>query len=67
MSLSVEGDQLVGAGGFSMPLEDVLRLKTRGFSLDRTVLAVLGGVVLVPVALIVWVITDCGDQSISMC
>jgi hypothetical protein len=58
VSPSVEGDQLVGAGGFSMPLEDVLRLETRGFSLDRTVLAVLGGVVLVPVAFIVWVIAD---------
>ena len=34
---SVEGDQLVGAGDFSMPLEDVLQLETRGFSLDRTV------------------------------
>ena len=44
VSPSVEGDQLVGAGGFSMPLEDVLRLETRGFSLDRTVLAVIVGV-----------------------
>ncbi len=38
VSPSVEGDQLVGAGDFSMPLEDVLRLEVRGFSLGRTVL-----------------------------
>ena len=67
VSPSVEGDQLVGAGGFSMPLEDVLRLETRGFSLDRTVLAVLGGVVLLPVALIAWLLIDCRGQSFSMC
>ena len=35
---SVEGDQLVGAGGFSMPLSDILGLEVRGFSLGRTVL-----------------------------
>jgi hypothetical protein len=63
VSPSVEGDQLVGAGGFSMPLEAVLRLETRGFSLDRTVLAVLGGVVLLPVALIVGVIIHCSDEE----
>ena len=67
VSPSVEGDQLLGAGGFSMPLEDVLRLETRGFSLDRTVLAVLGGVVLLPVALIAWLLIDCRGQSFSMC
>ena len=67
VSPSVEGDQLVGAGDFSMPLEDVLRLETRGFSLDRTVLAVLGGVVLLPVALIAWLLIDCRGQSFSMC
>ena len=37
VSPSVEGDQLVGAGGFSMPLEDVLRLEIREFSLGRTI------------------------------
>ena len=42
VSPSVEGDQLVGAGGFSMPLEDVLRLEVRGFSLGRTILAGVG-------------------------
>jgi hypothetical protein len=35
---SVEGDQLVGAGGFSIPLSDILGLEVRGFSLGRTVL-----------------------------
>jgi len=67
VSPSVEGDQLMGAGGFSIPLEDVLQLETRGFSLDRTVLAVLGGMVLAPVALVVFMIIDCGGQSLSMC
>ena len=42
VSPSVEGDQLVGAGGFSMPLEDVLRLEVRGFSLGRTIGAGFG-------------------------
>ena len=67
VSPSVEGDQLVGAGDFSVPLEDILRLEVRGFSVDRTALAVLGGVVLLPVAVIAWAIIDCGGQSLSMC
>ena len=36
VSPSVEGDQLVGAGNFSVPLEDILRLEVRRFSLQRT-------------------------------
>ena len=64
---AVDGDELVGAGGFAMPLADVLALEARRISMDRTVLAVLGGVVLVPVAVIAWMIIDCGDQSLSMC
>ena len=35
---SVEGDQLMGAGDFSMPLSDIFGLEVRGFSLGRTVL-----------------------------
>ena len=42
VSPSVEGDQLVGAGDFSVPLEDILRLEVRGFSLGHTLLAGLG-------------------------
>ena len=42
VSPSVEGDQLLGAGDFSVPLEDILRLEVRGFSVGRTLL--LGGV-----------------------
>jgi hypothetical protein len=42
VSPAVEGDQLVGAGDFSVPLEDILRLEVRGFSLGRTMLAGLG-------------------------
>ena len=33
---SVEGDQLVGAGDFSVPLADILRLEIRRFSVVRT-------------------------------
>ena len=39
---SVEGDQLVGADGASMPLADVLQIQIRNFNLGRTVLAGLG-------------------------
>ena len=42
VSPAVEGDQLVGAGDFSVPLEDILRLEVRGFSLGRTILAGVG-------------------------
>ena len=42
VSPSVEGDQLVGAGDFSVPLADILRVEVRGFSLGRTMLAGLG-------------------------
>ena len=36
VSPSVEGDQLLGAGDFSVPLEDILRLEVRGFSFGKT-------------------------------
>ena len=65
VSPSVEGDQLVGAGDFSMPLEDVLRLETRGFSLDRTVLLVLGTVVGVPVLYLAIYMIVCPDAIIG--
>ena len=42
VSPSVEGDQLVGAGDFSMPLADILSLEVRGFSLVRTIGAGFG-------------------------
>jgi len=43
VSPSVEGDQLVGAASdVSVPLEDILRLEVRGFSLGRTILAGFG-------------------------
>ena len=35
---SVEGDQLMGAGDFSMPLSDILGLEVRGISWGRTLL-----------------------------
>ena len=35
---SVEGDQLMGAGDFSMPLSDIFGLEVRGISWGRTLL-----------------------------
>ena len=64
---SVDGDQLVGADGVSMPLADVLMLETREFSLGRTIGLVLGTVVLVPVALIAALLIDCGGTPLPMC
>ena len=52
VSPSVEGDQLVGAGDFSVPLEDILRLEVRGFSLGRTILAGVGAYTAVAAAAI---------------
>ena len=57
---SVEGDQLVGAGDFSIPLADILGLEVRGFSLGRTVLMGFGGVVVLPVAFAIVILVDCG-------
>jgi hypothetical protein len=59
VSPSVEGDQLLGAGGFSMPLEDVLRLEVRGFSLGRTILAGVGAYAAVILGLVLYIIYDC--------
>ena len=56
---SVEGDQLVGAGDFSMPLSDILGLEVRGSSLGRTVLMGFGGVVVLPVAFAIAILVDC--------
>ena len=53
---SVEGDQLVGAGDFSMPLEDVLRVEVRGINLGRTVGLVL---LLSPLTALVCLGGDC--------
>jgi len=53
VSPSVEGDQLVGAGGFSMPLEDVLRVEVRGLSLGRTISAGVGVYAAVIVAVVI--------------
>ena len=46
---SVEGDELVALGGFSIPFADIVILESRKFSMDRTMLAVLGGVLALPV------------------
>ena len=55
---SVEGDQLVGADGVSMPLADILRLEVHGFSAGRTVLVVLGTAATGIVAVIVWAVIE---------
>jgi hypothetical protein len=50
---SVDGDELAApVQGFSMPLADILALEVRGFSLDRTVLVVLGTAVTGAVAFV---------------
>ena len=51
VSPSVEGDQLVGAGDFSVPLADILRLEVRAFSMGRTI-KWAGALALVPVAVV---------------
>ena len=38
----IEGDDLVAASGFSVPLADILRLEVEGLDLDQTVLRTLG-------------------------
>jgi hypothetical protein len=58
VSPSVEGDQLVGAGDFSVPLEDILLLEVRGFSLVRTLLAGLGAYTAVAAAALAFVDTN---------
>ncbi len=42
VSPSVEGDQLVGAGGVSLPVEDILALEVRNLSVLRSIFAGLG-------------------------
>ncbi len=66
VSPSVEGDQLVGADGVSMPLADILRLEVHGFSAGRTVIllgGVAAGVLVVAVAVVLATIEIC-DGSI---
>ena len=59
VSPAVEGDQLVGAGDFSVPLEDILRLEVRGLSLLRSI----GFVYLSMVAAVLAVIgIECLDE-----
>ena len=55
---SVEGDQLVGVDGVSMPLADILRLEVHGFSAGRTVLVVLGTAATGIVAVFVWAVIE---------
>ncbi len=51
-SPSVEGDELVAPGNFSMPLADVLMLEVQRFDVARTILRVGGAVT---VAFVVYV------------
>ena len=58
---SVEGDQLVGAGDFSMPLSDILVLEVRVTGLIRTALAAWGaGTGLVMVLMVIGYVTGGG-------
>ena len=58
----VEGDELVAVGG-SIPLADILGLEVHGFSLGRTVLLALGGVLTLPVILAISLVAGCGTGS----
>jgi hypothetical protein len=62
---SVEGDELVASGGFSMPSADVVILESRKFSMDRTVLLVLGTVVGAPVLILGIYMIVCPDAIIG--
>ena len=62
---SVEGDELVASGGFSMPSADVVILESRKFSMDRTVLLVLGTVVGAPVLIFGIYMIVCPDAIIG--
>ena len=64
VSPSVEDNQLVGAGGFSIPLEDIFRLEVRGFSVGRTLL--LGGVSFIG-AFVLSAVACAVDQSADHC
>ena len=59
----VEGDDLVAAGGFSVPLADILLLELEGLDLDQTVLRTLGlgaGVVLLGTLVLILLIVGSG-------
>ena len=60
----VEGDQLVGADGVSLPLADVLMLETREFNFGKTiglgVLVLFGGPILIVVGICASDPSDCG-------
>ena len=56
---SVEGDQLVGADGVSLPLADILGLETRGFSPGRTAGLALLLIALTPVLCLEQLGGDC--------
>ena len=64
VSPSVEGDQLVGADGVSLPLADVLMLETREFNYGKTIglgaLVLFLGPVLIVVGICALDPSDCG-------
>ena len=55
----VDGDQLVGADGVSLPLADILGLETRGFSPGRTAGLALLLIALTPVLCLEQLGGDC--------
>ena len=56
---SVEGDQLVGADGVSLPVEDILALEVRNLSVLRSIFAGLGIVYGVAGAIL---LAECASQ-----
>jgi hypothetical protein len=61
VSPSVEGDQLVGAGDFSVPLEDIIRLEVRGISIWRSLGAgYLGGLAVAGLVMVIEIVR-CGE------
>ena len=61
---SVEGDQLMGAGDFSMPLSDIFGLEVRGISWGRTLL--LFNPITLGTLLLVGVCTSVPDDCFGM-
>ena len=61
VSPSVEGDQLVAPGGFSMPLADILRLEVRGLHILRSIgTGYLGGLAVAGLAMVIEIVR-CGE------
>lgn len=63
---SIESDQLVASGGFSIPFADIVILESQDFSLGHTVPGALGGVIMLPVASVLAIIADCNTAEATI-